>query len=60
MGVWFGTDAMLRVSQRGLICLQKRAARIILDVDGKTPSITHFNNLDRLPFTEQSLIKRKT
>ena len=35
--------------------------RIILDADRKTaPSITLFNNLNSLPFTKQSLIKRLT
>ena len=38
--------------------LQKRAARIIIDAERLTPSVVLFNNLDWLPFTKQSLIKR--
>ena len=34
------------------------AARIILDAERFTPSVVLFNNLNWLPFTEQSLIKR--
>jgi hypothetical protein len=33
---------------------------IILDADRLTPSVTLFNNLNGLPFTKQSLIKRCT
>ena len=36
----------------------KRAARIILDAERLTPSVVLFNNLNWLPFTKQSLIKR--
>jgi hypothetical protein len=43
--------------QRGLK-LQKRAARIILDADRFVSSVTLFNNLNWLPFTKQSQIKR--
>ena len=38
--------------------LQKRAARIILDAERLTPSVVYFNNLNWLPFTKKSLIKR--
>ena len=38
--------------------LQKRAARIIIDAERLTPSVVLFNNLNWLPFTKQSLIKR--
>jgi len=38
--------------------LQKRAARIILDVERLPPSVVLFNNLNWLPITRQSLIKR--
>jgi hypothetical protein len=41
-----------------LLKLQKRAARIILDVDKRTPSIELFNKLNWLPLSKQSLIKR--
>ena len=41
-----------------LLKLQKRAARIILDVDKRTPSIELFNKLNWLPLLKQSLIKR--
>ena len=43
-----------------ILKLQKRAARIILDADRTTPSITLFNTLNWLPFTRQSQIKRNT
>ncbi len=43
-----------------ILKLQKRAARIILDADRSTPSITLFNTLNWLPFTRQSQIKRNT
>ena len=38
--------------------LQKRAARFILNAKRLTPSVVLFNNLNWLPFTKQSLIKR--
>ena len=38
--------------------LQQRAACIILDAVRLTPSVVLFNNLNWLPFTKQSLIKR--
>ena len=41
-----------------LLNLQKRAARSILDADKRTPSIELFNNLNWLPLSKQSLIKR--
>ena len=41
-----------------LLKLQKRAARIILDADKRTPSIELFNKLNWLPLSKQSLIKR--
>ena len=41
-----------------ILKLQKRAARIILDAERLTPSVVLFNNLNWLPFTKQSLIKR--
>ena len=44
--------------QQRLLKLQKRAARIILDVDKRTPSIELFNKLNWLPLSKQSLIKR--
>ena len=37
--------------------LQKRAARIILDVERLTPSVVLFNNLNWLPLTKQSANK---
>ena len=43
---------------QSILELQKRAARIILDAERFTPSVVLFNNLNWLPFTEQSLIKR--
>ena len=43
---------------QSILKLQKRAARIILDVERLTPSVVLFNNLSRLPFTKQCLIKR--
>ena len=41
-----------------ILKLQKQAARIILDPERLTPSVVLFNNLNWLPFTKQSLIKR--
>ena len=41
-----------------ILKLQKRAARIILEANKTTPSVVLFNNLNWLPFTKQSLIKR--
>ena len=41
-----------------ILKLQKRAARIILEANKTTPSAALFNNLNWLPFTKQSLIKR--
>ena len=43
---------------QSILKLQKRAACIILDAERFTPSVILFNNLNWLPFTEQSLIKR--
>ena len=43
---------------QSILKLQKRAARIILEVERLTPSVVLFNYLNWLPFTEQSLIKR--
>ena len=43
---------------QSILKLQKRAARIILDAERLTPSVVLFNNLNWLPFTKQSLIKR--
>ena len=43
---------------QSILKLQKRAACIILDAERFTPSVVLFNNLNWLPFTEQSLIKR--
>ena len=43
---------------QSILKLQKRAACIILDTERFTPSVILFNNLNWLPFTEQSLIKR--
>ena len=45
---------------QSILKLQKRAARIILDAERLTPSVVLFNNLNWLPFTKQSLIKRCT
>ena len=59
MGVWYGTIVPAIVFKR-ILKLQKRAARIILDADRTTPSITLFNTLNWLPFTRQSQIKRNT
>ena len=41
-----------------LLKLQNRAARIILYVDKRTPSIELLNKLNWLPLSKQSLIKR--
>ena len=43
-----------------LLKLQKRAARIILDADKGTLSVNLFNNLNWLPLSKQSFIKRNT
>ena len=43
---------------KSILKFQKRAARIILDAERFTPSVVLFNNLNWLPFTKQSLIKR--
>ena len=43
---------------QSILKIQKRAARIILDAERLTPSVVLFNNLNWLPFTKQSLIKR--
>ena len=43
---------------QSILKLQKRVACIILDAERFTPSVVLFNNLNWLPFTEQSLIKR--
>ena len=43
---------------QSILELQKRAARIILDAERFTPSVVLFNNLNWLPFTKQSPIKR--
>ena len=43
---------------QSILKLQKRAPRIILDAERLTPSFVLFNNLNWLPFTKQSLIKR--
>ena len=43
---------------QSILKLQKRAACIILDAERFTPSVVLFNNLNWLPFTKQSLIKR--
>ena len=43
---------------QSILKLQKRAACIILDAERFTPSVILFNNLNWLPSTEQSLIKR--
>ena len=48
-------------SAKGSQASEEGRWRIILDADRKTaPSITLFNNLNCLPFTKQSLIKRLT
>ena len=46
-------DCTLRILK-----LQKRATRIILGMDKKTPSINLFNTLNWLPFYKESTIKR--
>ena len=51
-------DTCSNMSKQSILKLQKRAARIILSVDRKTPSITLFNTLNWLPFYKESLIKR--
>ena len=43
---------------QNILKLQKRAACIILNAERFTPSVVLFNNVNWLPFTEQSLIKR--
>ena len=43
---------------QSILKLQQRAACIILDAERLTPSVVLFNNLNWLPFTKQSLIKR--
>ena len=55
--VW---DSCCAESLQRVLKLQKRAARIILNKDRRTPSITLLNKLNWLPFTKQSLIKRNT
>ena len=47
-----------RTSSKYFKTSKKRAARIILDAERLTPSVVLFNNLNWLPFTKQSLIKR--
>lgn len=47
-------------SAKGSQASEEDGQRIILDADRKTSSITLFNNLNCLPFTKQSLIKRLT
>ena len=55
--VWDNCSA--ECNQR-ILKLQKRAARIILDVEKTTSSSTLFNSLNWLSFKQQSLIKRCT
>ena len=55
--VW---DNCSRDCVQRILKLQKRAARIILDADRTTSSITLFNTMNWLPFTRQSQIKRNT
>ena len=43
-----------------ILRLQKRAARIILNVDGEAPSVSLFNRLNWLPFYKESAITRNT
>ena len=51
-------DNCSNMSKQSVLKLQKRAARIILHADRKTPSVTLFNTLNWLPFYKESLIKR--
>lgn len=51
-------DNCSNMSKQSVLKLQKRAARIILNIDRKTPSVTLFNTLNWLPFYKESLIKR--
>ena len=50
-------DNCSNMSKQSVLKLQKRAARIILHADRKTPSVTLFNTLNWLPFYKESLIK---
>ena len=56
MGAWNGIAAMSNIFK--VFKTSKRAARIILDAERFSPSVVLFNNLNWLPFTRQSLIKR--
>ena len=53
--VWDNCDNMAKQS---VLKLQKRAARIILNADRNSSSVTLFNTLNWLPFYKESLIKR--
>ena len=55
--VW---DSCSAECHQRLLKLQKRAARIILDADKRTPSLSLFNKLNWLPISKQSCIKRNT
>ena len=53
--VW---DNCGNMAKQSVLKLQKRAARIILNADRKSSSITLFNTLNWLHFYKESLIKR--
>ena len=53
--VW---DNCGNMAKQSVLKLQKRAARIILNADRKTSSVTVFNTLNWLPSYKESLIKR--
>ena len=53
--VW---DNCGNMAKQSVLKLQKRTARIILNADRKSSSITLFNTLNWLPFYRESLIKR--
>ena len=46
------------MAKQSVLKLQKRAARIILNADRKSFSVTLLNRLNWLPFYKESLIKR--
>ena len=45
-------------SLKRILCLQKRAARIILDGDSRASSVSQFNRLHRLPYYKETMIKQ--
>ena len=53
--VW---DNCGNMAKQSVLKLQKRSARIILNADRKSSSVSLFNTLNWLPFYKESLIKR--